>query len=177
MARKSKVKTSAVQVPVPQNDDEATAQMRRIGDARREMERLTADLGDRIASLQEEYSAMASPQREQIAALSEGLKVYAEANRARLTDGGKRKFHDFATGRISWRKLPPKVSLRKVDTVIAALKAAGLHRFVRTKEEVNKDAMLASEESRATAAAIAGVTIGSGGEEFIAEPDETILAG
>lgn len=55
---------------------------------------------------------------------------------------------------------------------IRLLKKAGLTRFIRTKEEVNKDAMLASKEDRELANGIKGITIGSDGEDFSIEPAE-----
>ena len=67
------------------------------------------------------------------------------------------------------------MTLKKIEDVIEAVRKAGLaDRFLRTKVEINKDAML---EDRATAAAIKGVTIGSDGEDFIVEPFETDLQG
>ena len=99
--------------------------------------------------------------------------MFCEANRARLTHGGKVKFHRYSTGEISWRLRPARVSIRGKEAVIEAIKAARLGRkFLRVREDVNKEAML---EDRATAAAIRGVTIGSDGEDFLVEPFETEL--
>jgi len=44
-----------------------------------------------------------------------------------------------------------------------------LEKFIRVKEEVNKDAMLAEPDQ---AMKVPGVTIKSGGEDFIIEPLE-----
>jgi phage host-nuclease inhibitor protein Gam len=99
--------------------------------------------------------------------------MFAEANRDRLTGGGKVKFASFATGKISWRSRPAKVSIRGAEDVMEAIKAMGLAaRFIRVKEEPNKEAML---EDRQTAAMIKGISIGSEGEDFIVEPFETEL--
>lgn len=168
-----KVKTAARSLPVPQSDTEAREAIREIGDLSREALRLQAAMNDQIAALQESYGADVAPLNERARALTDGLQIFCEANRDRLTRGGKVKFFDFATGKVSWRLKPAKVSLRKVEDVIERIKAAGLaQRFLRTKEEINKEAML---EDRAAASAIAGVTIGSDGEDFIVEPFETDL--
>lgn len=168
-----KMKTQGTNVPVPQDDSEAREAIREIGDLNREVLRIEAEMNDQIAALQQEYGARAAPLREQATARIEGLRMYAEANRDRLTGGGKVKYHRFATGEISWRLRPAKVTIRGKDAVIAAIKAARLgKKFLRVREDINKEAML---EDRVTAAAIKGVTIGSDGEDFIVEPFETEL--
>ena len=168
-----KMKTQGTNVPVPQDDSEAREAIREIGDLNREVLRIEAEMNDQIAALQQEYGLRAAPLREQALAKQEGLKMFCEVNRARLTNGGKVKYHRFATGEISWRLRPAKVTIRGKDAVIAAIKAARLgKKFLRVREDVNKEAML---EDRATAAAIQGVTIGSDGEDFIVEPFETEL--
>lgn len=49
----------------------------------------------------------------------------------------------------------------------------GLQRFIRTKEEPNKEAMQAEPE---VARQVAGISIGSVGEDFVVEPFEAVLA-
>lgn len=169
----SKVKSKAVSVPVPQSDDDAREAIRQIGDTNREILRLQADMNDQIARLQETFGNQVAPLQAKSDELQEGLKIYCEANRSRLTGGGKVKFHQFATGQVSWRSQPAKVTIRGKDAVIEAIKSARLgKRFLRIKEEINKEAML---EDRATAGAIKGVSIGSEGEVFAVEPHETDL--
>lgn len=168
-----KVKTAAANLPIPQDDSEARTAIREIGDLNRDVLRLEAELNDKIAKLQEEYGTMVAPIREVVSAKQEGLKMFCEVNRDRLTNGGKVKSHKFSTGEISWRLRPAKVTIRGKEAVIEAIKSARLgKKFLRTKEDINKEAML---DDRVTAAAIAGVTIGSDGEDFIVEPFETEL--
>lgn len=173
MAKKTKTKAKASNLPIPQDDSEARSSIREIGDLQRQIARAEADLNDEIAALQERYGAQVEPLRDMIEAKTEGLKMFCEVNRERLTRGGKVKFFRFSTGEISWRNRPAKVSLRKIDDVLATIKRLKLEStFIRVKEEVNKEAML---ERRDLASTIAGVTIGSDGEDFIVEPFETEL--
>ncbi len=169
---RTRTKTKASNLPVPQNDEEARGVIKEIGDESREVVRLQAEMNDKIATIKKEYGDQSDQINERIGLLKDGLAMFAEANRDRLTRGGRVKYHDFSTGKISWRIKPAKVSVRGVSDVIEAMKAAGLHRFIRIKEELNKDAML---EDRVVAGAIKGVTIGSDGEDFIVEPSETEL--
>jgi len=58
-----------------------------------------------------------------------------------------------------------------LDNIIEACKKLGLARFLRVKEEINKDAMLAEQDLAQT---ITGVSI-SQGEDFVIVPFETEL--
>lgn len=169
-----KVKSAGTNLPIPQDDSEAREAIREIGDLNREVLRIEAEMNDQIAALQLKYGELAAPLREQVVAKTDGLKMFCEVNRDRLT-GGKVKYHRFSTGEISWRLRPAKVSIRGLPEVIEAIKAAKLgKKFLRVKEEINKEAML---EDRSMAGALKGVTIGSDGEDFIVEPFETELCG
>lgn len=170
---KLRTKTIGANLPVPQNRDDAARAVREIGDDRRRLARLEADMNDRIAALKERYEEQAGPFRERIDASAEGLKIWAEANRTALTGGDKTKTVDLGTGEVKWRLRPPSVRITKVDDVLKRLRDLGLSRFIRVKEEVNKDALLAEPEA---ARPIIGVTIGSPGEDFIVEPFEAALS-
>jgi phage host-nuclease inhibitor protein Gam len=168
-----KAKTKAANLPVPQSDAEAMEAIARIGKLQREVARIEASLNDAIAKATEAAEKAAAPLRADTEAAIEGLKIYCEANRARLTDGGKTKTVEFATGKVSWRNRPASVKLRdKVEEIVARLKALKLARFIREKEEVDKDAMLKEPDVART---VAGVSIGSEGEDFAVEPLEAEL--
>lgn len=168
-----KTKTLGVNLPVPQSRDDAAETLRMIGETNRQIARIEADMNDKIAKLKDEAEKLASPLKDQVVARTEGLKVWAEANRDQLTNSGKVKFADLGTGKISWRLRPASVRITGVDRVIEAIKKLGFAAFLRTKEEVNKEAMLADPEK---ARMIAGISIGSEGEDFIAEPFEAEIS-
>ena len=130
-------------------------------------------MNDAIAKIKEDAQNCAAPLAEKSLLLTEGLRAWCEANRAVLTDGGKRKFAELGTGRIEWRLAPQKVTIKGVEDVLAAIKTLGLA-FVRTKEEIDKEAMLADPDK---ARLVPGVTIGSEGETFSVEPFEVELTG
>ncbi len=169
----AKVKAKSKSVPAPQSREEAAAMLRSIGEGAREVARIEADMNDDLARIKEEAEAKAAPHRSAIMQMTEGLKTWCEANRETLTDGGKRKFADLGTGRIEWRFSPPKVTIRGVEGVIAAIKTLGLP-FLRTKEEIDKEAMLREPDK---ARLVPGVTIGSEGETFSVEPFEAQIEG
>ncbi|MBL8575097.1 MAG: host-nuclease inhibitor Gam family protein [Hyphomicrobiaceae bacterium] len=171
---KTKTKTMASAVPVPQSREAAAEAIRRIGDLARQKLRIEADMNDLIARAKQDGEAQAAPLSAEIEALQTGVQTWCEANRTALTGGDKTKTVDLGTGVVKWRQLPPKVTLFKIEDIVAALKKAGLKRFLRIKVEVDREAML---KEPTVATQVAGVTIGSAGEEFLIEPHEAELTG
>lgn len=129
------------------------------------------DLSADVRAAKEKHQQRAKPLLDEIDTLFAQLQGWADIHREDLTDGGKRKTVKLATGEIRWRKTPPSVSLTKVADVIQRLKDAGLQQYLRSKEEVNKDAILADPDP---ASAIRGIKVSSR-EEFVAVPHRTQL--
>lgn len=170
----AKVKTKpAAEIQAPQSREEAAACVRLIGEASRAIARLEADMNDDLARIKEKAEAAAEPYRVVARDMTIGLKAWCDANRAALTDGGKRKFADLGTGRVEWRLAPPKVTIRGLEAALAAIKTLGLP-FLRSKEEIDKEAMLREPDK---ARLVPGVTIGSAGEMFAVEPFEAEIEG
>lgn len=174
MAKKAKSKTRGANLSVPQTDVDAADMLKKIGENNRAVTRVEADMNEKLAAIKADAEKLASPMREENVALIEGLKTWAEAHRDRLTGGGKTKTVDLGTGTVSWRLRPAKVTLRGVDEILTACKTLKLTAFIRTTEEINKEAMLADREKAAT---LAGVTIGSEGEDFYADPFDAEISG
>ena len=137
----TRLKTKA-QVYVPQSRDEAAADIRKIGDLQRQALRTTTEMNDAIAHITQNYQPRIDAINDQLKTLQEGVQGYCEAHRIELTDGGKVKTANLITGEIQWRQRPPSVSVRGSESVIEMLKRLGLSRFIRIKEEVNKEAVL-----------------------------------
>jgi phage host-nuclease inhibitor protein Gam len=64
---------------------------------------------------------------------------------------------------------PPSVSIRGQEAVIDLIKRLGLTRFIRTKEEVNKEAVLNEPDE---VRGVAGLTVVTGVEDFVITPFE-----
>lgn len=160
---------------VPKNREEAAKFVRQVGDKQRELEAIAADAGSRIALLQEAAAKKAQPHQEALDRFVDGLFQFFEANRAELTDSGKRKSTDLGTGTIGEHTNPHKVDLtEKKEAVLANLKQLGLtDKFIRKVEEVNREAMLESEENRKLAATVKGVKV-TQTIEFLVKPAETL---
>jgi phage host-nuclease inhibitor protein Gam len=174
MAKKnSRTKTPARPITVPQSREEADLFIRQVGELQRQRTKLEADMNESLANTKELYEVRNKDLKEEIEARAKGLEIWAAANRMELTRDGRQKTARFAAGEISWRNRPASVTLRNIKELIPRIKKRGLGKlFIRTKEEINKEAMLANPEK---ASALEGVSIGSGGEDFVVKPFETEL--
>ena len=173
----------------PQTRDAVAADIRTIGDLQRQITRVSADMNDAIAAI----TAQHQPELDRLAAdvkrLHAGVQTWCEANRADITDGGKVKFANLITGEVNWRQRPPSVKITKADLVLKTLKALGLGRYIRTKEEIDKDTILAAHSAARLApstdparaellaeadklASVSGIEIVTGVEDFAIVPFE-----
>ena len=164
----TRIKAKA-QVDVPQTRGEVAADIRAIGDLQREMQRETAYMNDQIAEVTHKFQPKIDALNEKIKGLQEGVQAFCEANREELTNGGKVKTANLVTGEVQWRQRPPSVSVRGAEAVIETLKRLGLGKFVRTKEEVNKEAILNDPEE---VKGVSGIAINTGIEDFVIMPFE-----
>ncbi|HGU0933965.1 TPA: host-nuclease inhibitor Gam family protein [Escherichia coli] len=169
MAKPAKRIKSAAAAYVPQNRDAVITDIKRIGDLQREASRLETEMNDAIAEITEKFAARIAPIKTDIETLSKGVQGWCEANRDELTNGGKEKTANLVTGDVSWRQRPPSVSIRGVDAVMETLERLGLQRFIRTKQEINKEAILLEPKA---VAGVAGITVKSGIEDFSIIPFE-----
>lgn len=171
MPTKTRVKTEAVQYEVPQTREDVTNAIATIGAHQRERDRIQASMNDELARVRERFEAEAKPHADTISAMTKGVHLWCEAHRDELTRAGKVKTHTFASGEVKWRLRPPAVVVRGAEAVLDALKSLGLSRFVRVKEEINKDAVLADPEA---VAGVKGISVRQV-EDFVVQPWDTDL--
>ncbi|KAA0678104.1 host-nuclease inhibitor Gam family protein [Roseomonas genomospecies 6] len=174
-AKTTRSKTAAATVPIPQSRAEATDAVAEIGQAQRELLRIEAAMNDELAQIKEKYEEQARPFRDRVKALTAGVQTWCEANRHALTDGNKTKTVNLSSGVVKWRLTPPSVKVGRgmLAAVLTNIRQTGLaDLFIRTSEELNKEALLAQEEKAKT---IPGITIHQV-EEFVIEPFAEELA-
>ena len=167
----TRLKTNAIATPVPQSKNEVADQIRALGDTRRQFERIRAEMNDRIAAITNEFQAQLTPLADQMSAIQTGVQTWCEAHRVDLCGEHDKlgKTANLVTGEVGWRQRPPSVRVTGADTVIETLTRMGLEPFVRTKLEVNKEAILADPDR---VRGIAGLAIVSGVEDFFVIPFE-----
>lgn len=167
MAKSTKLKSQA-KVFVCQSKEQTAECIKQIGDAQRQLIRLETELNDIIATETDKRKTDIDALKQQIDMLSTGVQLWCEANRELLcAKGGKTA--NLVTGEVNWRQRPPKVTVRGADKVLEMLRALKLNKFIRTKEDINKDAILAEPKA---VAAITGINIVTGVEDFVITPFE-----
>ena len=170
----AKLKRASASVAAPKDVDEAAAWLERIGDAVRSRTLIETALNEKLAQIRSEAEAEALPYNAAIDQLTRGLQVWAEGNRAVLTrDGATKTVKLGAAGDLVWRMRPPSVRITGVDAVIDTLRKLGLVRFLRTKIEIDKEAML---KDPAKAGEVPGVKVASDGEDFVVLPASVSLS-
>lgn len=167
MPRTNRLSRRAVQAP--SSREEANSHVRRIGKLYRYIQKTRLNLNERIEELKKQAETTMTPLVEEQETLFAGLASYAATTREELTEGGKRKTIFLPAGEIGWRIDPPSVSVRNVEAILERLKERGLKKFIRVKEEVDKEAMLKDPDK---AASVEGVTIVRDREHFFAKPSE-----
>ncbi len=173
---KAATKKKAPAIAVPQTDAEANRLLKEYGDTFNLVARVQAEIDQAVADLKAAFEAKAKPHQDRMNVIFEQLQAWSAAHRDRLTDDGKSKTVTMPAGAIGWRNRPPSVRWKKgfkAEDILAAIKEAGLRRFIRTKEEPNKERMLDEPDVAVT---IDGVIIGSAGEEFYVAPFGAELA-
>jgi phage host-nuclease inhibitor protein Gam len=170
-ARKSGRTKSAATAWVPQTKDEVVRAIAEIGELQRGRAVIQARMNDELAKAKESFEAEAQPLGERMQLLTRGVQMWCEVNRTALTRGGRTKTAQLPSGEVGWRTSPPKVTIRGAEAVMDALRRLGLGRFIRTKEEISKEAILAEPDA---VTMIQGIAI-TQAEEFVVKPFETSL--
>lgn len=168
MATRIKSKTIAA---VPQSKNDCAESIRLLGDLQREFDRQRGVMNDQIAAITQSHQPILANFTERIQALQGGIQAWCEAHRVGLCGEADKlgKTANLVTGEVSWRQRPPSVSIRGAETVLETLMRMGLDRFVRVKNEPNKEAMLNEADA---VRGIAGITIVTGVEDFVVVPFE-----
>jgi len=167
--RKVKGTLRPTQYQAAQNLDDASDLIKTLGEKRREIIRIEAAMNDQVAHIKVDYEEQASPLLKEVGEIIDSIQAWAEVNREEITQGGKIKTVKLPAGEFNWRTRPPKVSLRGKAKIIQTLKDLGLQRFIRTTQDIDKDALLKEKEA---AKQINGITISSAGEDFSISPYE-----
>lgn len=168
----AKVKRASASVMAPRDQAEAETFLQRIGEAQRHVTLIETGLSENVARLKECAELDARPHQTVIAQCTAGLQLWAEANRPALTRNHATKTIKLVAGEIAWRLRPASVRITGTDAVIEAMQRLGFARFLRTKTEIDKEAML---KEPALAGKIPGVKVGTEGEDFIVTPSAEAL--
>lgn len=159
-------------VYVPKSRDEVSALITMIGEHQRELEQIQTKVNKQIEKIKNQIIEYSSFHQGEIDKLFESIYIFAQEHYNELTEKGEKKTVHFLSGDILWRMTPLAVSVapRNVKKAIEWCKSHGLKRFLRIKEELNKETMLRERE---VAEKIWGVNIGQK-EQFVVKPSEVV---
>jgi phage host-nuclease inhibitor protein Gam len=165
MAKKHKAPAAAYSC---QTKEETMEAIRILGDVQRHLTRIETEMNDAIAEITSARKTEIESLKTRCETLVNGIQTWCEANRGELCKNGS-KTANLITGEVSWRFRPASVGIRAADKVIETLRNLGLSRFIRSKDEINKEAILADPKA---VSGIVGITINSGLEDFAVTPFE-----
>jgi phage host-nuclease inhibitor protein Gam len=136
----------------------------------------------RILAIQESLAAEIEPMKKEIKKISLSIKKFTDANREKLFKDGDKTIK-LETGDISYRSAKPSVgtnsSKKLIETILEQNNLLDVRDkfvkkmdkvFIRTKLELNKDAIL---ENPSTAKKVTGVEVADGEESFYIKPYAT----
>lgn len=166
MARQS---VSAKKYKVPQDNSECDDMIARLNTLQTDIKEEEVTKERAIELIKTTSKKRVKPMQDEVDDLIAGIQDYCSSNRATLTKNGKTKSYKFFHGTIGWRTRPPKVSLRGIPQILETLKKKKLTDFIRTTDEVDKEAIL---KSPSKVKGVKGITVGSEGEDFYIEPTD-----
>lgn len=156
-------------ISVPETLAQAADAQKRIGELLSAIQEEERTRDAEIAERQKQAADAIRPLEQEIYRLARGIHAYAEEHRKELTEGRRKTVLLPHGGCFVWYSTPAAASVRDIDEVLAYLKAHRMKRFIRTKEEVDKEALLRERE---TAETIPGVSV-RGGRKFAIRPPST----
>ena len=138
-----------ITIPTIHSFDECDGTILKIADCEQELAKAEAEMNEKIQVVRDEYERKTNVTR----AMRDGLK--SEVERFCIVNKDtfeKSRRKNFIHGIVGFRSTPPKTALLnrkyKWETVLELLKKLNLVKYVRTKEEIDKDAILASYASK-----------------------------
>lgn len=143
--RKSK-KKKELGLPPPTNTREAAAYSHKLAAVLGTISAAEAELAQKIEELQKLYDANIVTMTKRALALAKSIHVYATEHREDLTEKGVRKTVELSNAvTMRWYITPPAIALEKdvkAEDIVDELKKLDLKRFIRTKEELDKELLL-----------------------------------
>lgn len=143
----SRIKLKPKTIVMPGSREEVEQLVRYITEQKALERKLKAELDSKLTEIRKRYEGQIGDLSDQVTPCVESLQAWAEANQAEFC--GKKSLA-LLSGTIGWRTTPPSVKPAKGFTwpaVLERIKELGRMEFVRTKEEVNKEALISARDT------------------------------
>ncbi len=163
----------AKKVVVIETLEEVDAKLLELGGLKVSISKAEANMNSKMQTLRAKFDEETQDDRAKAELIEKEIEQYCIVNRAKFE---KTRTLDLTHGSIGFRTNPPKVGMlnRKynVDTAIQLIKQVFKGLYVRQKEEVDKDAILAAYATKQIDdQQLAGVGLKiDQGEKFVCEP-------
>lgn len=138
---KTRIKRTSTHVPC--SIEEADIFVGLIGTSQSQIDLAEAETEKQIQKLREDLRKRTEKVRKDRNTLMTGLFAFASSRQDTLieSNGGKKTI-ELTNGSFGWRWTPPAVCINNDELFIAECKRMGFHRYIRVKEEVNREALL-----------------------------------
>ena len=143
----NRVKSNTPRINIPSTREEAEEVVREITEYKLRERQLKVEMDTEITAIKENYEARLATVSDRLTPLVQEIQAWAESHPAEFCD---KKSLELLHGVIGWRITPPALKTLRGFTwaaVVDRLKVLGRGEFLRVKEEVNKDSLLAVRES------------------------------
>lgn len=141
--------------------------LKEINSKAREAEKLKLDQEEEIEKVKLKWASKIKPLDKSINEKLEGAYIYAQVHRPELTDNLKVKTVETPAGTCLWRLNPPSVEVDDEEKAIAELKKRDLLNFIRTREEIDKEAIL---KNKSAVTGLRNLRVKLGDEVFVIKP-------
>ena len=151
--------------------------LRLLGLRRIERDTLEQKMNIEIDRVKAKYVTSLAALDRKTAAIERQLEAFCDAHRADMMPTSRKDdaglVYKSAWGKLAWRKCPPAIefTVKKLEKVLAALKAQQLTECIRTVEEPNKDVLLSLSDAQLATVHCRKKP----GEKFEAKPDYTAI--
>lgn len=137
--------------------NEAERSLRALGLQEIHRELIEGAMNCEIDAVKLKYAKRIARFDRKITAVTARLEAFCDAHRDDMQPAGKKEGAGLVWkstwGKLAWRKCPPAIefTVKKVEKVLAALKAKRLTNCIRTVEEPNKDVLLSLDAATLSA--------------------------
>jgi phage host-nuclease inhibitor protein Gam len=139
--------------------------VRAIGIAQTKIDEAVAAYEAAVEKLKAELEQTTKPLEKTRNGFLSGLFAFAHAHKKALTIDSKTVL--LPSGKFLWRFTPPAVDVENDESMIALLKKRGLTRYIRTVEQLDREALLADRKTLK----VAGLRF-TQREEFVVVPND-----
>lgn len=141
-----------IKVPVVETLEQANVMLAEIAERQRGIDLIKAGLNEKIDGLKTQAEAECAPLLQEMEEREQALARFAEAHKESLFN--KPKSRELSFGELGFRSSTSTVLLNRKwnwGMVVEALKQKRLGKYIRTKQEVDKEAVRALSEKKLAA--------------------------